>query len=431
MLGNYYMSSIYRKKEEYRKVTTYTKWGSAYPPFNIDGSSSQTFNKLAKRHIEIKSLSLSSDGQRPTPYFRGSATEFGSGRSYVSSRRRNRLTYSNTPTDVYKPSYLNGNPFLWRNFNAGSFHISFPHGDYVADIDNRLLEKIQNTTIDIGTILGESLETIRYVGYRGAQIARFGLSVVTGRWGSALKQIGISKRSFNKLRRQHIKRTGFDSGSFAAAALLEYNFAIKPLVNDVASIAEVYMDPDTVARRLRLVSSTSLPYKDSYSRSDAHSVTNHSISGVFRGKVVYRITNPEKVTQRAFGLHSASRVVWELIPFSWLVDYVVNIGDFINACTATQGLAFSHGTYSFKGTEKVTNLYSRSFPYNGSSSMNEAYKSQAIYQGYCRRVMSSFPRPSLKVVASDISAGQLSNVFALGTLLLTNYRKSSLRRIAN
>lgn len=426
----------YEKKDEMRTVYTYSKWGSRYPPYNIDGSSTSSFIGLSRRIIKIKSSPVSSDGQRPTRYFIGSAVESGSGRSYIVSTRRNRKTYSNRPSDVYRAQALTGNPFLWRNFGSASSRvIQFPQGDHLSTIDNRLLEKIENVAVDIGTILGESLSTIRHVAYRGAQLARFGLSVVSGRWGSALKQIGISKRSFNRLRRRHIKQTGFDSGSFAAAALLEYNFAIKPLVNDVADIAEIYMDPNTVARTLRLVSSTSLPYSDTYETrhdtGDSSDVTSHRIQGTFRGKVVYRITDPSKVTDRAFGLHSASRVAWELIPFSWLVDYVVNIGDFISACSATQGLAFSHGTYSFKGTETVRNTYSRYYPFNGSSSQSLRYTANAVYQGYTRTVMSSFPRPTLKVVLSDISAGQMSNVFALGTLLLTNSRKKNLRMLAN
>lgn len=369
--------------------------------------------------VHLRSESREGDGSVPTPYWHGRYTEVGTYSYYYRYYRRGAHRYTE-----YKQQLASGplsNPFLWRNLNSPG-GISYPTGLDVERLDNQLLEKLNNQAIDLGTILGEALPTVRYVAYRGAQLARLGLCIVSGRWKRSIKMI-VSKRKFNKIRKRHIKDNGFDAGSFVAASLLEFNFAIRPMVKDIADVTSLYLDPMAVAKTLRFVASSSVNHSDRHHSSVGDTSSTNTINGIARKKIVYSISDPDAVARKAFGLQNPARVIWEILPFSWLIDYVVNVGGWIGAMTAADGLTFQHGYLSFKGKENFSSSYSLD-----QSSTSVVYRvaqaTRGTFEGYVRTPLAGFPKPTLQLT-SGFTAGQFANVSALGTVLLNSYRRKS------
>jgi hypothetical protein len=60
----------------------------------------------------------------------------------------------------------------------------------------------------------------------------------------------------------------------------------------------------------------------------------------------YYVTNPTEQTLAELGITNPLEVNWELIPFSFLVDYFIPIGNYLSLLDAANGLTFKGGSFS-------------------------------------------------------------------------------------
>lgn len=97
----------------------------------------------------------------------------------------------------------------------------------------------------------------------------------------------------------------------------------------------------------------------------------------------------------SFGLVNPLEVAWELIPYSFVVDWFLPIGDTFGSLDATYGLSFSRG-YS---TSKTVTKYQRG-PYKQTTTE------------YSRSRISTFP-PFQAIFSPDLSHQRLANAMSL------------------
>lgn len=228
---------------------------------------------------------------------------------------------------------------------------------------NRLYQAIrsQSTHFSGGTFLGElkeSLGTIRNVARKVANlipshlaaqqklIKRYVGSYVIGPNGSAVRVKDFNPRKGKRLPASKWKE--LQKG--LADNWLEYAFGIRPLVNDVRDAAETIAryQNDNVHEKVRGYGNSTTVTSDA--------VTNLNfglthLNGQFRWLrkneiiVVYRCGLQFSVSSPAFGtaarlqglmgfkLEDFVPTVWNLLPYSFLLDYFVNVGDILNAIT--------------------------------------------------------------------------------------------------
>lgn len=380
-----------------------------------------------------------SDGVRPTAYFTGTASSGGS------SNERNKAQYLDDAgsrvikTVVGTRTSIEDGQIIWLyNPYVG---IS-PYNKFVirpsvynkfGDLENRLLDKIDNQTFDLGAILAESAETSKYIASRGLQVAKFATSLLSGNIPGALRAAGLSP---DKIRRRVKKAKregrGMHAASSLSAAWLEYNFAIRPLVSDISVASQLYSDPTEVLRKINLTVTASSRMDDSTTYKNIKfggDSIRYSVQANRRMSVTYSIVDAGEVANKALGLNAPLASAWELVPFSWVIDYVVNVGDFLRLSNATDGLAFSHGYVSTKVNEKAVYSYSSS----GSAERNNVRYQNTLrhrYTGnvefYERNPTTSFPTPKI-VVDPTLSLRQTSYLAALSTQLVHSYRTNKRR----
>lgn len=374
-----------------------------------------------------------SDGVRPTEYYTGSASSSGSTteNNKVSHLTDDGLSVHKVTTGG-RTSIEDGNVIWVYNSHVGvtpykKFVLKHAITSKFEDVGNRLLDKVDNQTFDLGAIIAESGETSKYILSRGLQIAKFATSLVSGNIPGALRAVGLSPNKVRqRVRKARREGLGMHAASSLSAAWLEYNFAIRPLVGDISTAAALYQDPTTVLNKLNLTVTASSrvsdkrEYKNIVHGGDKiryYAMANRRMS------VTYSIVDAEQVANKALGLNAPLASAWELVPFSWVIDYVVNIGDYLRLQNATDGLAFSHGYVSTKFEQTVNYNFSRTTNRTiGLKRYNNRFRTRLRGNVACyeRSPIYSFPSPSI-VIDPAVSLRQTSYLAALSTQLVQSY----------
>jgi hypothetical protein len=230
--------------------------------------------------------------------------------------------------------------------------------------DNTALMRFANeirqaqTALQGGVVLGELRETLRMIRHP-AQALRTGL-------GDYLEFI-----RGNKARRRTSK-------NFLADSWLEYSFGWTPFISDIFAGAQA----------LRQIRQRSYDHKVIKSIGTAQSMLpqgdmgkglegGHTITGtvletseyivIYRGAVRLPIGNRALMTRQNLGFTWSNFIptVWELIPYSFLVDYFPNIGDVLSAWSLWDvNMGWMNKTTIDKRTRKVTMNRIASLNYN-------------------------------------------------------------------
>lgn len=136
-------------------------------------------------------------------------------------------------------------------------------------------------------------------------------------------------------RRSHDRRKKFgrdavttDPYRTAAERWLEYHFAVAPTVSDIYSAVEVLQAP--LPSGIPAFGSAKL----NFSRRDGSSASTDATQTGFiqfrLGADVY-LTNPNLFLANQLGLVNPLSIAWELVPFSFMVDWFVPVGNFLNS----------------------------------------------------------------------------------------------------
>lgn len=173
-----------------------------------------------------------------------------------------------------------------------------------------------------GTVSGKSI--VQYAAARASAEKRFPLTA--GRNNEALLALQKKRRKF------------------LADAWLEVNFGLKPLMGDVADAAQAVaarLEGVQPTRRLTAFASKDWVSGGKYTVvSDAlfsrtiHSVNaKHQLSYMYIAGVAPELISGNNYTvadQFGFAWKELPGVAWELTPYSWLIDYFANVGEYLS-----------------------------------------------------------------------------------------------------
>lgn len=188
------------------------------------------------------------------------------------------------------------------------------------------------------------------------------------------------------------------------ASVLQYNFGVAPLAEDLYSSVEMLrtrMDRP-IYRRL------SAGVKRTFKGSFPYGVYFYDATGVFsqRATVHFRVI-PSLYLSSDFDFGNPVEWAWELIPFSFVVDWAIPIGDWLGQLDALQGITDIHGTVTTRTEDRFkyrSNLPDYSFTERYGSYSQNTYK---------RDVISSIPLPSIPKWSPSLSAKRAINATAL------------------
>lgn len=258
------------------------------------------------------------------------------------------------------------------------------------DEENRVvtecLNKLGDAKASFGASLAESVQTVDMLALSAKKLWEALLLVKKGKippWGRDLNTI--------------------------PQGWLQFQYGWKPLVSDLKSLYDVA--GNGIARG-GLLLSASRTYSNKFSSEDDTQYwvdRRQSVKITGNCKLWAQVKNENLDALARVGLENPLTVGWELIPFSFVVDWGLPIGNFLQAASATVGLEFVGG---FKARYAEGSV-SGSIPQGGTGTRQSV---EIDFKSMDRRQLTQFPRPIL-YAKSPFSTSHVTSALALWSQL--------------
>lgn len=210
--------------------------------------------------------------------------------------------------------------------------VDFPPG-VLADLRSKAYDKLRDkafSSAQLSTSLLESAQSMSTLRQRMLQLAAFTLALKNGKFKTAARILAIPAPP---------RRVGRVKG--VAGQWLEYHLGWEPLVKDIGNAVDVLQQP-IKNTHVSAASSWGAPVvvKTNWPPGPWSTGTYRVYEKL---QVKYgmdvAIDNPNLFLANNLGFVNPAKVAWELVPFSFVLDWFVNVGQFLSLGTDFLGLS--------------------------------------------------------------------------------------------
>lgn len=173
---------------------------------------------------------------------------------------------------------------------------------------------------------------------RGGQLLDFIRALRRGNVVKAAKVLGCrAPVPGESAGRRHGPKTWRSKTKRFADDFLEWHFGWKPLVADIGNAVELLQGPVPFGRFKARGRKVKIDRKFTAVNQVA------SYLGFVQAECgcCYTVTNPNLYLANKLGFVNPAAIAWELVPFSFVVDWFVNVGDFLTQSSELYGLTIS------------------------------------------------------------------------------------------
>lgn len=266
--------------------------------------------------------------------------------------------------------------------------------------------KLKSTDINLGVAYGERKATAGLLGSTASRMASAVRHLKRGEIRRSMGALGISNK-----RRQPRGRQWTDKW-------LELQYGWKPLLSDVYGAARAL--EQRPKGDWRVTASVTRSRRDDFvTEKPVASGTNHDAhrceAGLFRS-VYARIDalpqNEAIISLASLGVTNPLSVAWELVPYSFVVDWALPVGDFLESLDALLGYDSASYSSSFLAKAKWTDRgLSGTHGTNGYTKNSFTGRKRMVYLR--REASPSVPLPSLPRFKDPRSLGHMANGLSL------------------
>lgn len=289
------------------------------------------------------------------------------------------------------PMYI-GDQWWDCSVNAGSILTA---NDELS-LQGRLIEAVKGHQFNLAVSAAQGKQTVDMVVNAVHSIGGAIRDLKRGKFESAARRFGVKQRP-SKLSEKDV-----------AGRWLELQYGWLPLISDVYEASKAYESVTNKIRKNRVsVSLSREGIKDTSASS-----SNYSCKGMVdeRWRLIYEMSE-QLSTARSLGLTDPASVVWELIPYSFVVDWFLPIGSYLenlNTIPKLQGRFMTIKVRRFNGSALNVNkaVTWTKLP----TTQNSQY--------YLTRTVStslSVPKPAFVSLPDAMSPSRIWNALALVT----------------
>jgi hypothetical protein len=308
-------------------------WQTRYYRYESDAVVESVFaddwNPIVEK--SIKAFPTKSDGHRATYY-----------------NREVKKVVVDDPTITWETLTYPGEGLIFKRVRRYPISIDFdnlfeyecPGGDLTGGnaLDESITKALNNLTanyVGAGADLGQAKQTVNELSHTATQIAQLLLAFKRLDFGYLTR--GLSLRKAQKT---------------IADIWLSYSYGFKPLASDLHELQELLKSE---LKKDKLVIGTGKGVEEYHQTDVGYPTRGGSLLSSYRRhkcRTVLKasIDNVYLANLSSLGVVNPAAIAWELVPWSFAIDWFVPIGSVLQACTAGVGLNF-HGGYSSLRTE--------------------------------------------------------------------------------
>lgn len=199
----------------------------------------------------------------------------------------------------------------------------------------RFVAKIKPDTAGLGVGLAQRQQSLGMIANRGLQMANFARSLRKGDFGKAASYLGITER--DPRRKPLLKKVKRGSKNFANN-FLEYQFGWAPLVGDIGSAVDILQSgvPPTRVRASATGRTNSLSTRTSGGIKETFAA---STSCTWSLSATIVVDNPNLWLANQLGLVNPALIAYDAVPFSFVLNWFVNVENFLSSFTDFWGLS--------------------------------------------------------------------------------------------
>lgn len=282
---------------------------------------------------------LSSDLGKSRAWYRMTQRDFATGETIFDMEVQSDLYY-----DALLQAYIapaTGNVKCAKLLSADPAMVS----DVDAAAHIQAVSKVSQGDINIGVFIAELPETWRWLATMGYRLVRFISALIRLDFKGALRALRV--KSSRKVKRKTKDLAGLDD------FVLEFNYAFVPLLSDIYGFVEAVISG--LREQGELIHVHSVAFSNENLRGyvgegrqpkvnfGTYDPADEVAVGV-KYDVSFKVIDPNLRTLQELGLLNPWDVIWEKVPFSFLVDWILNLNEIMHSVTAGVGLQFNDGS---------------------------------------------------------------------------------------
>lgn len=279
--------------------------------------------------------------------------------------------------------------------------------------------KVKRESVNLAVAVAESKQTWDLLAESFSRISKSYSFVRKGKFLQAAREIpSINVKSLQRLWRK-------DEGKAVSQAILELQYGWRPLISDIygslEAIDRIHKDEVPyfrVASGKKLVQTRTVTTVNTA----AHQIITDQHECSYERKIVlyYSLNSTTRTRLASLGLTNPAVVVWEKIPFSFVVDWLLKVGSYLSQFDASLGWTFMKGSDTYFEVNDVvtTRKWNTPFGYYDWYIMDLMSRRTQINNG--RTGIFQEPVALLPYIKNPLSNEHTINAMAL---LATNIRK--------
>lgn len=284
----------------------------------------------------------------------------------------------------------------------------------INSIVNSAIADCKSSLFDALTTLAEAYETldllktqygrVKYYGLKAARFARTVYHRVYGR----LRKLKPDKRKARSLRAQ--------ARAFASK-WLEYRYGWLPAIYAAQDFIKAMTDKQKKSELVTGKAKQVVDLSDSDYVINTTTTYTQTITDIISGTRTYRAkayARIDDVSRHRFGFDS-TLTAWERVPFSFVVDWFVGVGDWLKAWSPVDGTTFLGCSVSVK--DEYTETQNLSILFQGTHSGGATNTGATVKQvkSYTRSAATSpSPLPALNIRLNKVRVADLIALFLAG-----------------
>lgn len=279
----------------------------------------------------------------------------------------------------------------------------------------KLISAIQENRVNLGEIFHTKSQAARMVASSATKIAQALLALKRGNFGGASRALlGSSSSGSGGGLKNHL------GGIPEQWLALRYGWqpAVQDVYNSLELVHKAWNDGGDAFKAKAHVHISMDPLVLERWNGAAHgpTLTYRSLSRDVRGnaRVQYGVDGSFLSSLSQFGITNPASLAWEILPWSFVYDWFLPIGPFLEALDYRRGLYFKTGSYSFKQETTVSSAIKSHHVVAGNITGNWSGGSGAGRAFvFTREVLTDFPSVPLPRFKDPVSLTHVANALSL------------------